>query len=480
MKRGAFFSFRRFSMNSLFCAMIFSALVSCEKVEVEKKSDDEESFQAELERQKNSALEEYIHSLSECERLAQIFVVNIEGNKEFCFCEYVDDDSEKKSPLIPGGYIFFSFNIAEAPEKIAAFTDSVRRFAHEKKCAEPFLCIDAEGGYVNRLRGIASPLPEAARVAECIDPSQAESLYSLNAIQLKSLGFDLNFAPVCETLTSANEKFLEGRSFGDASAAKEYSRAAIKSYQQNRVGAVAKHFPGNCNADPHAHIPRVFFEAEDFQKNVLEPFEKILGENPAGILMSHAFVEIGENNEADFSKNDELPASLSAFWIESILREKLGFKGIVFSDDIFMSALEQSGFDSERAVREAILAGVNCILMSEKRFLREYKIVRKFYSEDAAFRSRVDDSVRRIVKFKIDCGILRYEFLENEENEKDSPPRMKIVSSEFFPENENAENCFLKRMEKFSAAKEEGIAFYEKYFLPTASQEELYAVRWTR
>lgn len=460
--------------------MIFTALVSCEKIEVEKKSDDAESFQAELERQKNSALEEYILSLSECERLAQIFVVNIEGNKEFCFCEYVDDESEKKSSLIPGGYIFFSFNIAETPEKIAAFTDSVRCFAHEQNCAEPFLCIDAEGGFVNRLRGLASPLPEAARVSECLDALQAERLYSLNAIQLKSLGFDLNFAPVCETLTSANEKFLDGRSFGDAEAASEYSRAAIKSYQQNRVGAVAKHFPGNGNADPHAHIPRVFFEAKDFQKNVLEPFEKILGENPAGILMSHAFVELGENYESDFSKSGEIPASLSAFWIQNILREKLGFEGIVFSDDIFMSALEQSGFDSERAVHEAILAGVNCILMSEKRFLREYKIVQKFYSEDSAFRSRVDDSVRRIVKFKIDCGILRYEFLENSENEMDSPPRMKIVSSEIFSDNENGEDSFFKRMEKFGAAKEEGLAFYEKYFLPTASKEELRAVRWTR
>ena len=460
--------------------MIFSTLVSCRKVEVEKKSDDAESLQAELERQKNSAIEEYILSLSECERLAQIFVVNIEGNEEFCFCEYMDDDSEKKSPLIPGGYIFFSFNIAETPEKIAAFTDSVRCFAHEQNCAEPFLCLDAEGGFVNRLRGLASPLPEAARVAECLNPSQAERLYSLNAIQLKSLGFDLNFAPVCETLTSENEKFLDGRSFGDAEAASEYSCAAIKSYQQNRMGAVAKHFPGNGNADPHARIPRVFFEAEDFQKNVIKPFEKILGENPAGILMSHAFVELGENHGEDFSKSGEIPASLSAFWIQNILREKLGFDGIVFSDDIFMSALEQSGFDSERAVHEAILAGVNCILMSEKRFLREYKIVRKFYSEDAAFHSRVDDSVRKIVKFKIDCGILLYEYDESQENETDSPLRMKIVPSEIFSENESGENSFLKRMEKFSAAKEEGFELYEKYFLPTASKEELRAVRWTR
>lgn len=480
MKRGAFFSFRRFSLNSLFCVMIFFALISCKKIEIKEKSDDTESLQAELERQKNSALEEYILSLSECERLAQIFVVNIEGNEEFYFCEYMDDDSEKKSPLIPGGYIFFSFNIAESPEKIAAFTDSVRRFAREKKRAEPFLCLDAEGGFVNRLRGVAGPLPDAARVAECLDASQAERLYSLNAIQLKSLGFDLNFAPVCETLTPANEKFLEGRSFGDAKAASEYSRAAIKAYQQNRVGAVAKHFPGNGNADPHARIPRVFFEADDFQKNVLDPFEKILDENPAGILMSHAFVELGENNGTDFSESGEFPASLSAFWIEKILREKLEFDGIVFSDDIFMSALEQSGFNSERAVREAILAGVNCILMSEKRFLREYEIVRKFYSEDAAFRSRVDDSVRRIVKFKINCGILHYEYAESQETETNSAPRMKIVSSELFSENENCENSFSKRMEEFSAAKEENIAFYEKYFLPTASKEELRAVRWTR
>lgn len=472
------FSFRRFSLGALVCALIVSAFASCEckKAETEKQVDDTKSLQLEVERQKNSALEEYVRSLSERERLAQIFVVNLEGNEEFSFCEYADDGaSEKAFPLIPGGYIFFSFNIAETPEKIAAFTDSVRRFAREHSCAEPFLCLDAEGGFVNRLRGLAGPLPEAARVAECLDVSQAEHLYLLNAIQLKALGFDLNFAPVCETLTPANKHFLEGRSFGDASAVEYYSRAAIRAYRQNRVGAVAKHFPGNGNADPHARIPRVSFEAEEFQKNVLEFSEKILSENPAGVLMSHAFVEIDENSETAFSESGALPASLSAFWIETVLRGKLGFDGIVFSDDIFMSALEQSGFSPERAVHKAILAGVNCILMSEKRFLREYEIVKQFYSEDAAFRAHVDDSVRRIVKFKIDCGILRYEL---ESHGSEDAPRMKIVPSEIVSETEDGENSFLKRMEEFNAAKEENRALYETYFLPTASQEELRAVRW--
>lgn len=477
MKHGIFFSFLRLTVKPILCATLLSMLVSCEKNEAEKRADAEEAFRIELEQKKNSALEEYVLSLSERERLAQIFVINLEGNEEFWFCEYTTETaSEEKVPLIPGGYIFFSFNIAETPEKIAAFTNSTRRFARERGCAEPFLCIDVEGGYVNRLRGLAGPLPEAGRVAECLDVSQAEMLYSLNAIQLKSLGFDLNFAPVCESRTAENENFLGGRSFGDATAASEYSRAAIKAYQQSRVGAVAKHFPGNGNADPHTQIPRVLFDADEFQKNVLEPFERILAENPAGILMSHAIVELEGDSSESFSESGKFPASLSAFWIEKILREKMGFDGIVFSDDIFMSALAQSGFDSERAVREAILAGVNCILMSEKRFLREYEIVRKLYSQNAAFRIRVDDSVRRIVKFKIDCGILRYEWDKEQTDEDDSDPRLKIVSSEIA----DNENSFFMRMQEFRAAKEENIKFYEEYFLPTASQEELRTVRWTQ
>lgn len=383
-----------------------------------------------LEEKKSAALDKYIQSLSERERLSQLFVINLEGDKNFWFVERVQDKEaprDQKSsqahearPLIPGGYIFFSFNIAQDPAQIAAFTDSVRDFARKENCAEPFLCLDAEGGYVNRLRGVAGPLPENEWVAQNLSPKEAFLLYSLNAIQLRALGFDLNLSPVVEVQNERNQEFLDGRSFGGADKVEEYGSAAVVAYQTNKVAAVLKHFPGNNSVDPHAALPILSFEKEEFDRDVLEPFAALSKLRPAGVLMSHALAGVegydaaaGDSAQApaqDFSQAQKTPASLSPFWIKEILRGRIGFEGLVFSDDIFMAALEKNGWPSERAVKSAILAGVNCILMSEKRFINEWKIVKKLYDSDAAFRAAADDSIRRVFAFKLKAGILEWDY----------------------------------------------------------------------
>ncbi len=356
------------------------------------------------------AIDDFALSLSESERLSQLFVINLEGDKEFCFVEWLEENSLDKGgtagprPLVPGGYIFFSFNISRSPEQIAAFTDSVRAFAREQNVVEPFLCLDAEGGYVNRLRGVAGPLPENEWVAKNLSPEQARLLYMLNAAQLKALGFDLNLSPVVEVQNDSNKEFLDGRSFGSPRQVVQYGSAALLAYKKAGVGTVLKHFPGNNSVDPHLALPLLSYSREDFEREVLEPFGALLKALPDGVLMSHALVSIDGKD----AQGQKTPASLSPYWIKDILRSRLAFDGLVFSDDIFMAALEKNSWPSERAVKAAILAGVNCILMSEKRFLNEWKIVQRLYQNDADFRAAADDSIRRVLKFKLDAGILEW------------------------------------------------------------------------
>lgn len=390
----------------------------------------------ELEQKKSAALDSYIKGLSLRERLAQLFVINLEGDKKFWFVEWMDDErgngsqaqeaprdngsqAQEGRPLVPGGYIFFSFNIARDPEQIAAFTDSVRDFACEHGAVEPFLCLDAEGGYVNRLRGVAGPLPENEWVSKKLSPKEAFLLYSLNAIQLRALGFDLNLSPVVEVQNEDNQEFLDGRSFGSAEQVKDYGSAAVVAYQTNKVAAVLKHFPGNNSVDPHRALPLLSFEKEEFERDVLEPFAALCALRPSGVLMSHALVSVAEGEAAALEQNT--PASLSPCWIKDVLRGRLSFDGLVFSDDIFMAALEKNGWPSERAVKAAILAGVNCILMSEKRFINEWKLVKKLYDSDADFRAATDDSIKRVLKFKLEQGILEWDFAEQKIVPKESP-----------------------------------------------------------
>ncbi len=420
------------------------------------------AFIQDVRQKKSEALDAFIATLSEQERLAQLFVINIEGNEKFSFVERLENDGNPSmqkgsgaAALIPGGYIFFSFNISPEPETIAAFTDSVRSFARGENKIEPFLCLDAEGGYVNRLRGIAGPLPENIRVSKCLGAEEAADLYRLNAVQLRALGFDMNLSPVAEVLTKQNEKFLDGRSFGNAGQVKKYAAAAIVSYEKNKVGAVLKHFPGNNDVDPHFSLPYIEYTQGNFAENVIDVYSSLVEAEPSGVLLSHAIVGV------EGLDTEEKPASLSSLWANDMLRKTLHFGGIVLSDDIFMAALEKHGFTPERAVREAVLAGVNCILMSEKRFINEFELAKKLYHADGVFRAAADESVRHMLDFKLKTGILRFDFDGSRWNVLRAGQRLSVE----------------ERMKTFYAARKENAVLYDEYFLDTADDNELNAVR---
>ena len=114
-----------------------------------------------------------------------------------------------------------------------------------------------------------------------------------------------------------------------------------------------------------------------------------------------------------------------------------------------MAALEKNGWPSERAVKSAILAGVNCILMSEKRFINEWKIVKKLYESDAAFKAAADDSIKRVFAFKLFAGILEWDF----ETQAVRPRSDSVFSASSLQE----------RLERFYGAKKLNEELVEKY-----------------
>lgn len=352
-----------------------------------------------VERLKKSAVSEFVNSLSLEERVSQVFIENLTGDTVFQPVEEVraiTENPDDTTPLVPGGYLFFSYNLASSPEKIMDFTDSIRDFCVERGITPPFLAIDQEGGFVNRLRAVSGPLPSQKRVADNLDVKNAYRLYALQAIQMHSLGFHLNMAPVAEALSPENESFLSDRSFGDRDTASLYSALCVNAYQNYGVGAVLKHFPGNSNTDPHTGLPEIRLSKEMLDEQLL-PFKKCVGKNPAGVLMSHARTSC---------LDETVPACFSSKWITDELRQNYGFDGIVFSDDIFMGALNKNGYPPEKAVVMAIEAGVNCIMISEKRFGAVAKVLVKKAREDAAFSKMISQSAEKIIEFKIHAKIL--------------------------------------------------------------------------
>ncbi|WP_027728567.1 glycoside hydrolase family 3 N-terminal domain-containing protein [Treponema sp. C6A8] len=346
-------------------------------------------------------LENYIKNLPLEKKIAQLFIENLEGNVTFRSYETFGDmtGNGDKTPMVAGGYLFFSYNLSDTVEETQNYIASIRSYTNTHGQIQPFLAIDQEGGWVNRLKKLTGKLPSQENVGQMANISDVYELYSLQAKKMADIGFDMNLAPVIEVCTDDNREFLDGRSFGDAQKVRDYGIACVNAYENNGIATVIKHFPGNTNTDPHTGLPEIKLPLEELNELLL-PFKNICDHAPAGVLMSHARTS---------ALDGKTPACLSKVWVSEILRNEYGYQGIIFSDDIFMGALADNGFPPEKAAVLAIEAGVDCIMTSEKRFAKQARLLYKKASEDSAFASRIDEAVKRILEYKIKAGLFKLE-----------------------------------------------------------------------
>ena len=347
--------------------------------------------------EKDEALARYVASLPLEQKIAQMFIENLEGCTNFRSYETVGamTGTEDSTPLVAGGYIFFSFNIAPDRTQMQSFTNSIRTYCEEYGIIQPYLCVDQEGGWVSRLKKLNPKLPSNEKVAQDFDIPQSYQLYCEQAAGMKELGFDMNLAPVVEVCTDDNKEFLDGRSFGNLSQVINYGRACINAYENNGIATVLKHFPGNTNTDPHTGLPEIKLSEAELLQSV-ESFRVLVQYEPAAVLMSHARTTAIDNG---------VPACLSKVWVTDILRNQYGYDGLIFSDDIFMGALADNGYPPEVAAIRAVDAGIDCIMISEKRFAKAGKVLYQRALQDKAFARKIDDAVTRILKYKIEAGL---------------------------------------------------------------------------
>lgn len=401
-----------------FLSVLFSGCKSSsDRAQDKKDFKTRESFSAflpeirEIEKNKENALDKFLESLSLEDKVSQLFLENLQGDTVFVPVEKINvktgetgiykgsfSDSDEEKALIPGGFIFFSYNIRDDIEGAMYFTDSIRSFCYENRIIPPFLAVDQEGGFVNRLRVLNGPLPSNRRVSDNLPPEKAYELYSLQGKQMRALGFNMNLSPVVEAIDSENEKFLGERSFGSAGKVFEYGKSCVNAYQNNKIAAVLKHFPGNTNVDPHSGLPEIDSSEKRLSES-LAPFKMLSEYNPCGVLMSHARVSVLDS---------ETPACLSEKWVTEKLRGEYGFSGLVFSDDIFMAALKENGFPPEKACRMAIEAGADVIMISEKRFASPLKMLCDEARKSSPFNEKINQAARRVLSCKIKAGLLEY------------------------------------------------------------------------
>ena len=346
---------------------------------------------------RDRALDSYVSGLPLEQKVAQLFIENLEGSTTFRSYETVGamTGTNDDRPLIAGGYIFFSFNIADSREQMQDYIRSIRQYCRQYENIQPYLCVDQEGGWVSRLKKLNPKLPSNEAVAKDYDVEESYRIYGEQAGSMKDLGFDMNLAPVVEVCTDDNKDFLDGRSFGDLTQVINYGRACLNAYENNGIATVLKHFPGNTNTDPHTGLPEITLSKEDLLQSI-ESFRQLVDYKPAAVLMSHA-----RTSAIDEGK----PACLSKVWVTDILRKEYGYEGLIFSDDIFMGALADNGYPPELAAVSAVEAGIDCIMISEKRFAKAGKVLYQKAKEDEAFARKIDIAVKRILKYKIEAGL---------------------------------------------------------------------------
>jgi beta-N-acetylhexosaminidase len=263
-----------------------------------------------------------------------------------------------------GGVILFERNITSPPQ-LKALTAALRDAATSAEQPPPLIAVDQEGGQVRRLdkgNGFLSLAPSAKRVAERCTPPEAERLYRAVACELREAGINVNLAPVVDLDLAGDKNPVIGRrerSFGpDAASVVRFGAAFLRAHDEAGIGTALKHFPGHGSSlsDTHEGFTDI---TGTFQPQELQPFRKLAG---SGADPAADMVMVGHVHHAAWSREGE-PATFSRRLIEEELRDRMGFKGVIISDDLEMGAIRQH-YGLDEAMVRAIGAGVDMVILA--------------------------------------------------------------------------------------------------------------------
>lgn len=230
----------------------------------------------------------------------------------------------------PCGIILFATNIVSPPQ-VRKLLSQAQAVAAAEGMPPLLVAIDQEGGPVARLRG--PRFAEFPPIATLTDAKAARDQALAMADQLLSLGIHMNYAPVLDVADATPQSIMQSRAFsGDAATVAAKGVAMINAFQERGIFAVAKHFPGigRTLLDSHYHLPRLDAPLSLLEETDLIPFRKAMEAGVQGVMISHILFS---------GIDDRWPASLSVEIARNLLRKKMGYQGLVMTDDLDMKAI---------------------------------------------------------------------------------------------------------------------------------------------
>ena len=348
----------------------------------EVNAESEESEQVETVEQK---IERELSSMTLEEKVGQLFMVRNNGSKGF---------KDTVSKTHAGAAILFA---ADFKGKTPAQVQKMIKGLQDASDGRMIIAVDEEGGDVIRVSSNTK-----LRKTKFLSPQKLYSQGGLELIKtdteekcelLDSLGINMNMAPVADVCTKSSA-FMYKRSFGKgAEETAEYVSKVVGTMKATPVASCVKHFPGygNSQSDTHKGLDVNEKSLDELKSCDLVPFEAAIREGAHGIMLTHTIIQ---------SIDPDRPASLSPDVVR-LIRDDMGFEGLLISDGLDMGAInEYSGGDSGKVCIMAIKAGVD-ILCAPNHPVSDFNAVVEAVRSDEISQSRIDESVRRILRVKL-------------------------------------------------------------------------------
>lgn len=290
-------------------------------------------------------------SLREIRRhVGQLAIVGFSGH------ELPDDVRRLAREFDLGGVIFFARNV-DSPEQVAELSRESRSLAQELPL---WVSVDQEGGRVARLKRPFTEWPPMMTLGRANDERLAERFARALAAELKAVGISLDYAPVLDVHTNPKNPVIGDRALADrAEDVARLGAVIVRTLQAEGIAACGKHFPGHgdTSTDSHHELPLIEHPPDRIEAVELVPFKAAIEAGVASIMTAHILIP---------ALDAERPATLSPDIVDGILKKRLGYTGLVVSDDLEMKAISGRYGHSDATV-QAIAAGCDAVLMCAPR-----------------------------------------------------------------------------------------------------------------
>lgn len=333
-----------------------------------------------------------IANLSIDEKVGQMVLAGVEGTEVTApFAAFIQQAKV-------GGFIFYADNL-QSPEQSINLINGIKG-ENESNPFPLFIAVDQEGGKVTRLPGGLHELPANAELGAMEDERLSYQFGALLGQQVDAFGFNVNFAPVLDVNSNPDNPVIGDRSFGqDPEVVSVHGVAVMSGISSEKVIPVIKHFPGHgdTSEDSHFALPSVSKSLNKLEQLEWIPFRRAIAEGADVVMTAHLMLP---------QLDPDAPATMSKRIITDHLKERLGFTGVVITDDMTMKAITDH-YEIGAAAVEAIKAGCDIILVAHgiENAHTVITALQKAVERGEISEERIDESVRKIAELKAKYGL---------------------------------------------------------------------------